>query len=49
MDVQLLLLSRVRLFANPWAIAHQAPLSMVLLHASFIVGGFFTVEATREL
>ena len=30
-------------------IAHQAPLSMVLLQVSFIVGGFFTVEATREL
>ena len=26
-----LLLSRVRLFATPWAVAHQAPLSMGIL------------------
>ena len=25
------LLSRVRLFANPWTVAHQAPLSMGIL------------------
>ena len=65
------LLCRVRLFATPWTVAHQAPLSMgfsmdkntgVSSHAplqgvfpprdqtqvSCIVGGFFTIWATRE-
>ena len=28
MNVNMKLLSRVRLFATPWTVAHQAPLSM---------------------
>ena len=28
MKVKVKLLSRVRLFATPWTVAHQAPLSM---------------------
>ena len=64
-------LSHVRLFATPWTVACQAPLSMGILQTrilewvampssggssqprdqtqvSLIVGGFFTVWATRE-
>ena len=30
------LLSRIQLFATPWAIAHQAPLSMGILQAKIL-------------
>ena len=33
-----LLLSHVRLFAAPWTVAHQAPLSMGILHQKFWSG-----------
>ena len=50
-------LSRVRLFATPWTVAHQAPLSMGIFQArvlesvaiSFSKGGHKTMTISRLL
>ena len=38
MNVYVLVLSRVQLFATPWTVAHQAPLSMGLFRQEYWSG-----------